>query len=112
MKIDSRFSSGVTLVDLSGRLRRGDSGAVFDTLKDLVGKGQMKFMLNLRDVTDIDSSGLGELIKAYASVRRQGGELKFLHLSKKVQDLFQLTKLNEVFEVIEDEREAKAAFNC
>ena len=85
---------------------------MFDTVKDLVGQGQTKFVLNLREVTDIDSSGLGELIKAYASVRRQGGELKFFNLTRKVQELFQLTKLNEVFEVIEDEREAKAAFNC
>jgi anti-sigma B factor antagonist len=82
-----------------------------ETVKDLVGKGQKKILLNLRDINYIDSSGLGELISAYASVRKEGGELKLLHLTKKLQDLMQITNLYTVFHVMDDEAAAMAAFS-
>jgi anti-sigma B factor antagonist len=112
MKVSTRQLNEVTLVDLSGQIKLGaGSAALRDTVKDLVGKGQKKILLNLGDISYIDSSGLGELISAYASVRKQGGELKLLHLTKKVQDLLQITKLYTVFQVMDDEAAAIAAFS-
>ena len=73
-------------------------------------KGQKKILLNLGDVSYIDSSGIGELVSAFTSVRNQGGELKLLHLTKKVHDLLQITKLYTVFDVKDDEAAAIAAF--
>ena len=111
MKVSTRQSSGVTIVDLSGQIKLGaGSAALRDTVKDLISKGQKNILLNLGDISYIDSSGLGELISAYASVRKQGGELKLLHLTKKVQDLLQITKLYTVFQVMDDEAAAIAAF--
>ena len=81
-----------------------------DTVKDLLGKGQKKILLNLGDVSYIDSSGIGELVSAFTSVRNQGGELKLLHLTKKVHDLLQITKLYTVFDVKDDEAAAIGAF--
>ena len=82
-----------------------------DTVKDLLGKGRKDILLNLGDVTYIDSSGVGELVSAFTSVRNQGGELKLLHLTKKVHDLLQITKLYTVFDVKDDEAAALAAFS-
>lgn len=111
MKVSTRQSNEVTIVDLSGQIKLGEgSAALRDTVKDLVGKGQKKILLNLGDISYIDSSGLGELISAYASVRKQGGELMLLNLTKKVQDLLQITKLYTVFQIMDDETAAIAAF--
>jgi anti-sigma B factor antagonist len=82
-----------------------------DTIKDLLSKGQKKILLNLGDVSYIDSSGIGELVSAFTSVRNQGGELKLLNLTKKVHDLLQITKLYTVFDVKDDEAAAIAAFS-
>jgi len=96
---------------LSGRITLGEGSVVLrDTVKDLLGKGQKKILLNLGDVSYIDSSGIGELVSAFTSVRNQGGELKLLHLTKKVHDLLQITKLYTVFDVKDDEAAAIAAF--
>jgi anti-sigma B factor antagonist len=81
-----------------------------DTIRDLVGKGQKKILLNLGDVTYIDSSGIGELVSAFTAVRREGGELKLLNLTKKVHDLLQITKLYTVFDIKDDEATAIKAF--
>ena len=81
-----------------------------DTIKDLLGKGQKKILLNLGDVTYIDSSGIGELVSAFTSVRNQGGELKLLNLTKKVHDLLQITKLYTVFDIRDDETAAIGSF--
>jgi anti-sigma B factor antagonist len=75
-----------------------------------VGKGQKKILLNLGDVTYIDSSGIGELVSAFTAVRREGGELKLLNLTKKVHDLLQITKLYTVFDIKDDEATAIKAF--
>jgi anti-sigma B factor antagonist len=112
MKASTRQVDGVTIVDLSGRITLGEGSVVLrDAVKDLLGKGQKKILLNLGDVSYIDSSGIGELVSAFTSVRNQGGELKLLHLTKKVHDLLQITKLYTVFDVKDDEAGAIAAFS-
>ena len=111
MKASTRQVDGVTIVDLSGRITLGEGSVVLrDTIKDLLGKGQKKILLNLGDVSYIDSSGIGELVSAFTTVRNQGGELKLLNLTKKVHDLLQITKLYTVFDVKEDEATAIKSF--
>ena len=112
MKASTRQVDGVTIVDLSGRITLGEGSVVLrDSIKDLLGKGQKKILLNLGDVSYIDSSGIGELVSAFTSVRNQGGELKLLNLTKKVHDLLQITKLYTVFDVKDDEATAIGAFS-
>ena len=112
MKASTRQVDGITIVDLSGRITLGEGSVILrDTVKDLLGKGQKKILLNLGDVSYIDSSGIGELVSAFTSVRNQGGELKLLHLTKKVHDLLQITKLYTVFDVKDDEAAAIGAFS-
>jgi anti-sigma B factor antagonist len=112
MKASTRQVDGITIVDLSGRITLGEGSVVLrDTIKDLLGKGQKKILLNLGDVSYIDSSGIGELVSAFTSVRNQGGELKLLNLTKKVHDLLQITKLYTVFDVKDDEATAIGAFS-
>jgi anti-sigma B factor antagonist len=102
---------GVTIVDMSGRITLGEGSVILrDTIRDLVGKGQKKILLNLGDVTYIDSSGIGELVSAFTAVRREGGELKLLNLTKKVHDLLQITKLYTVFDIKDDEAAAIKSF--
>jgi len=112
MKASTRQIQDVVVVDLSGQIKLGEGSSVLrDTVKDLLSKGHRKILLNLGEITYIDSSGIGELISAYTSVRREGGELKLLHLTKKVHDLLQITKLYTVFDVKDDEADALAAFS-
>jgi anti-sigma B factor antagonist len=102
---------GVNIVDCSGRITLGEGSVVLrDIVKDLLSKGQKKILLNLGDVNYIDSSGIGELVSAYTTVKNQGGELKLLKLTKKVHDLLQITKLYTVFDVKDDETAAVQAF--
>ncbi|MGC2110778.1 MAG: STAS domain-containing protein [Candidatus Korobacteraceae bacterium] len=111
MKASTRQVDGITIVDLSGRITLGEGSVVLrDTIKDLLSKGQKSILLNLGDVSYIDSSGIGELVSAFTSVRNQGGELKLLNLTKKVHDLLQITKLYTVFDVKDDEAAAISAF--
>jgi len=111
MKASSRQLDGVTVVDLSGRITLGEGSVVLrDTVRDLVSKGKKKILLNLGDVTYIDSSGIGELVSAFTSVRKEGGELKLLNLTKKVHDLLQITKLYTVFDIRDDEAAAVQSF--
>ena len=112
MKASTRQVDGVTIVDLSGRITLGEGSVVLrDTIRDVVAQGHKKILLNLGDVTYIDSSGIGELVSGFTSVRNQGGELKLLNLTKKVHDLLQITKLYTVFDVKDDEAAAVASFN-
>jgi anti-sigma B factor antagonist len=111
MKSNNRQVDGVTVVDMSGRITLGEGSVVLrDTIRDLIGKGQKKILLNLGDVTYIDSSGIGELVSAFTAVRREGGELKLLNLTKKVHDLLQITKLYTVFDIKDDEAVAIKSF--
>jgi anti-sigma B factor antagonist len=111
MKASTRQLNGVTVVDLSGRITLGEGSVVLrDTVRELIGKGEKKILLNLGEVTYIDSSGIGELVSAFTTVRNQGGELKLLNLTKKVHDLLQITKLYTVFDVKDDEASAVGSF--
>ena len=111
MKSSSRQIDGVTVLDLSGRITLGEGSVILrDTIRDLIGRGQKRILLNLGDVSYIDSSGIGELVSAFTTVRNQGGELKLLNLTKKVHDLLQITKLYTVFDIKDDEATAIKSF--
>jgi len=112
IKASTRQVDGVTVVDLSGRITLGEgSSTLRDTVRDLLSRGQKKILLNLGDVTYIDSSGIGELVSGFTTVTNQGGQLKLLNLTKKVHDLLQITKLYTVFEVHNDEAAAVRSFS-
>src|ERR1700677_4870797 len=111
MKYSIRQMDGVTILDMSGRITLGEGSVVLrDSIREQLGKGQKRILLNLGDVTYIDSSGIGELVSAFTTVRNQGGDLKLLNLTKKVHDLLQITKLYTVFDVKDDEASAVASF--
>jgi anti-sigma B factor antagonist len=111
MKASTRQVDGITVVDLSGRITLGEGSVVLrDAVRDLLAKGEKRLLLNLGEVTYIDSSGIGELVSAFTTVRNQGGELKLLNLTKKVHDLLQITKLYTVFDVKDDEAAAISSF--
>lgn len=111
MTVNVRQVGGVTIVDLSGRLVLGDALSLLrDTVRGLVAQGKKDILLNLGDVPYIDSSGIGELVSIYTSVRRQHGDLKLMKLSPKVKDLLLVTKLYTIFDVKEDETVAVNAF--
>jgi anti-sigma B factor antagonist len=98
-------------VDFSGKITLGEGSATLrQTVRELVSAGQRKILLNLGDVDYIDSSGIGELVSAFTTTKNQGGELKLLHLTKKVHDLLQITKLYTVFDVKDDETAAVKGF--
>ena len=104
MTTSTRQVGGVTIVDISGRIVLGEeSAALRELVCDLLGKGHKKILFNLGDVTYIDSSGLGSLVSAFTSVRKQQGELKLLNLTNKVHDVMQITKLYTIFDIMNDE---------
>ena len=111
MKVTTRQVDHVTILDLSGRITLGEGSVQLrDAIRDLIGKGQKHVLLNMGDVNYIDSSGLGELVSAYTTVKNQGAALKLLKLTKKVHDVLQLTKLYTVFDIYDDEASAIASF--
>src|SRR5579864_7852141 len=102
----------VTVMDISGRIVLGEaSSSLRDALRDLVTHGDKKILLNLGDVSYIDSSGVGELVAGFTTVTNRGGQLKLLNLTKRVQDLLQITKLYTVFEVYDNEAHAIRSFS-
>ena len=112
MKTSTRQVDGVTIVDCSGRITLGEGSVILkDVVRELLSKGQKKILLNLGDVNYIDSSGIGELVSAFTTTKNQGGELKLLKLTKKVNDLLQITKLYTVFDVKDDEANAVKSFS-
>lgn len=111
MKYKTRLVDGIMVLDLSGRITLGDGSVTLrDAVRDGLAKGSDRILLNLADVDYIDSSGLGELVSAYTTVKNRGGELKLLHLTKKVHDLLQITKLYTIFDVRDDEAHAISSF--
>ena len=111
LSIASREVDGVTVLDLNGRITLGEGSVQLrDAIRDLIGKGQKSILLNLSEVNYIDSSGLGELVSAYTTARNQGAALKLLGLSKKVNDLLQLTNLYTVFDIYDDEASGIASY--
>jgi len=111
VKLTTRQVGDVTVIDVSGRITLGEgSSALRDVLRELTAKGNKKILLNLGEVTYIDSSGIGELVSGFTTVANQGGTLKLLSLTKRVKDLLQITKLYTVFDVKDDEATAVSAF--
>jgi len=109
--IKNRQNGDVSIVDVGGKITLGDgSVAIREAVKALIANGSKKIVLNLGEVTYIDSSGIGELVSAFTTVSNGGGNLKLLNLTKRVQDLLQITKLYTVFEVFNDEAAAVASF--
>lgn len=111
MKATTRQVDSVTVIDVSGRITLGEGCTQLRQLiRDLLGKGSKQILVNLAEVTYIDSSGIGELVSAFTAVSNQGGQLKLLNLTKKVHDLLQITKLYTVFDVHDDEAKAISSF--
>jgi anti-sigma B factor antagonist len=112
MKIRIRQANGVTIVDCMGRVDHGVGTVVLrDAIREVLSIGQTKILLNLGEVNYIDSSGIAELVSACTAVRKQGGDVKLLNLTKKFHDAFQITKLYDVFDVQDDEAGAIKSFN-
>ncbi len=112
LRATPRDAGRVTVVDLSGRIILGDGSALLrKTIRGLLQDQRRSILLNLADVDYIDSSGIGELVSGFTAVKNQGGDLKLLHLTKKVHDLLQITKLFTVFDVYTDESTALRSFN-
>jgi anti-sigma B factor antagonist len=111
-KATFREAGVVTIVDLSGLLRLGESSAVLRTaIHELMDKQRKKIVLNFRDVTEMDSAGIGELVAAYSTVKARNGRLKLLNPPQKVCDMLKLTQLLKVLEVYADEESAVRSFN-
>jgi len=111
VKLTTRQVGDVTVIDVAGRITLGEGSSVLrDAMRDMVSKNQKKILLNLGDVSYIDSSGIGELVSGFTTVTNSGGALKLLNLNKRVKDLLQITKLYTVFDVHEDEAGAIRSF--
>ena len=111
VQVTNRVVGDVSVVDVAGRITLGEgASALRENIRGLVGKGNKKILLNLGDVSYIDSSGIGELVSGFTTVTNQGGVLKLLGLTKRVKDLLQITKLYTVFEVFDDEAAAVRSF--
>ncbi len=111
VKLNTRQVGDVSVVDVAGRITLGEgSSALRDALRDMVSKNHKKILLNLGEVSYIDSSGIGELVSGFTSVTNSGGQLKLLGLTKRVKDLLQITKLYTVFEVFDDEATGVRSF--
>lgn len=112
VKMTTRQVGDVTVVDAVGRITLGDGASAFrDTIRDLAAGGKKKLLLNLAEVSYIDSSGIGEMVSGFTTVTNQGGQVKLLNLTKRVKDLLQITKLYTVFEVFEDEAAAVRSYS-
>jgi anti-sigma B factor antagonist len=111
MTMSNRQVGPVTVVDISGRIELGgESAALRDSIRDLLTAGHKQILLNLANVHYMDSTGLGTLVSAFTSVRKQAGELKLVNLTDKVTDLMQITKLYTVFDIANDEAAAVKSF--
>jgi len=111
MKATIRQVDSIMVVDVSGRITLGEGCTQLrELIRDQLSKGNKQILLNLADVSYIDSSGIGELVSAFTAVSNQGGQLKLLNLTKKVHDLLQITKLYTVFDIHDDEAKGIASF--
>ena len=111
LDLKERQAGDVTILDLSGEVRIGDSSvALRDSIRNLADQGKKKVLLNLGGVKYIDSSGIGELIANYTTLKRGGGQLKLLNLTDRVQNLLVITKLLTVFDSYDNEAEALKSF--
>jgi len=111
VKIEERTIGPVVVLDMAGRLVAGESqGQLKDKINSLTMQGRLQILLNLAEVSYIDSTGLGELVSSYSTVTRHRGQIKLLNLTAKVQDLLAICRLSTVFETFESEAEALSSF--
>jgi anti-sigma B factor antagonist len=113
LSISERPVESILILDLKGNIRIGeDSAHIHNTLRQALARGEKRILLNLAEISYIDSSGLGEIVGGYATCKREGADLKLLNLTKRVRELMVITKLLIVFDVFEDEAEAIASFGA
>jgi len=113
MQLSERRIGDVLVVDVSGKITLGEGDQVLkDKMRSLVQQGHTKVLLNLGDVSYVDSAGLGEIVQSYATVTKNGGALKLLNVTKRIQDLLSITKLLMVFETFDSEAEAVTSFSA
>jgi anti-sigma B factor antagonist len=111
MQIEERAVGAVTVLDLKGKLTLGDGDALLkDKIHSLLHQGRKHLVLNLGDLSYIDSAGLGEIVSMYTTVRKEGGGLKLANVTKRIRDLLAITKLLTVFETFDSEGEAVRSF--
>jgi anti-sigma B factor antagonist len=112
MQIDERSAGDVIVLDLKGKMTLGEGDELLkDKINSLVHQGHRKIVLNLDQVPYIDSAGLGEIVRTYTTISRQGGSLKLLNLTKRITDLLSITKLLTVFETYDNEADAVRSFS-
>jgi anti-sigma B factor antagonist len=113
MNISERTIGDVVVVDVSGKITLSDGGDMIlrDKLRSLVQQGRRKLLLNLADVSYVDSAGLGAIVQSYTTVTNQGGGLKLVNTTKRIQDLLAITKLLTVFDTFDNEAEAVTSFS-
>ena len=113
MEIDQRSVGEIVILDLKGKITLGEGDELLkDKVNSLVNQGHRKIVLNLAAVPYIDSAGLGEIVRTYTTVSRQGGSLKLLNLTKRITDLLAITKLLTVFETYDSENDAVRSFSA
>ncbi len=114
MQMTERTTGDVVVIDVSGKVTLGDGGDTMlkDKLRSLVQQGRSKLLLNLADVSYVDSAGLGAIVQCYTTVTNQGGALKLVHVTKRIKDLLAITKLITVFETFDNEAEAITSFSA
>ena len=111
MQIEERIVGNVTILDLKGKITLGEGDeALKDKINSLLHQDRKKLLLNLADVPYIDSAGLGEVVRTYTTVKRQGGTMRLLNLTKRIEDLLAITKLLTVFETYDNEADAVRSF--
>lgn len=111
MTIKERVSGNVTILDLDGKITLGDGDVQLrDAVSNLIGSKSVKVILNLENVSYMDSAGLGEVVRSYTSVKNVGGDVKLLKVAKRINDLLMITKLSTVFDSFDDEAAAVASF--
>lgn len=113
MQIDERTIGDVVVLDINGRITLGEGDELLkDKVNSLLNQDKKKIVLNLSEVPYVDSAGLGEIVRTYTTVSRQGGNLKLLNLTKRITDLLAITKLLTVFETYESEADAVQSFSA
>src|SRR5262247_33097 len=112
LNINERQAGDVTVLDMSGKITIGEgSVALRSAIRRLLEEGKKRILLNLAGIGYVDSSGIGELVSSYTAINKEGGQLKLLNLTQKIQDLLTITKLLTVFDAYEDEADALSNFN-
>ena len=113
LNIKTRQDGNVTIIDLSGKITLGENtGILREELRKLMAEGKKNIILDMKEVSYVDSAGLGELVGAYTTAANQGGAVKLLHLQGKLRDLMQITKLFTIFPAFDNEKEAVQSFGA